>query len=172
MIVMPTLMGYKEWVFIIQSFCHPPSTLKEGNPAHLLKWTAIYHLKAIIRGEQLGDTPVIKQSNVGHIYLNKGFRPQKTDVSRHPTFTEAFIAVYQLSESPLHRLHTFCMYVHTYILYILFLQNWAKLWKLVFDTEYKIKKSTAIFFFLRILDFFSQNLIFRFFFLEMRVYIL
>jgi len=157
MIVMPTLMGYKEWVFIIQSFCHPPSTLKEGNPAHLLKWTAIYHLKAIIRGEQLGDTPVIKQSNVGHIYLNKGFRPQKTDVSRHPTFTEAFIAVYQLSESPLHTYFLY-VYVHTYILYILLLQNWAKLWKLVFDTEYKIKKSTAIFFFcLRILDFFLRT---------------
>lgn len=94
---MPTLMDGEERAFI-QSFCHPPSTMKEGNPAHLLKWTAIYHLKAIIRGEQLGDTTVIKQRNaVGHIYLNKGFRPQKTDVSPHPTFTEkkeAVIAVY------------------------------------------------------------------------------
>lgn len=86
--------------------------MKEGNPAHLLKWTAIYHLKAIIRGEQLGDTTVIKQRNfVGHIYLNKGFRPQKTDVSRHPTFTKkkkkAFIAL-PTNSLNLHFIHTSC----------------------------------------------------------------
>lgn len=93
----PHLWVPEKWAFIIQSFCHPPSTIKEGNPTHPHKRTAIHHLKAIIRGKQLGDTTVIEQRNVvGHIHLNSGFRPQKTDVNPHPTFAkkQAFFAVY------------------------------------------------------------------------------
>lgn len=112
----PHLWVPEKWAFIIQSFCHPPSTIKEGNPTHPHKRTAIHHLKAIIRGKQLGDTTVIEQRNVvGHIHLNLGFRPQKTDANPHPTFTKknkknklSLLFTYELSKYPLHTWHAFC----------------------------------------------------------------